>query len=118
MAKKTVKEFDIEKYARYHKWCADEIGIEQCDVLYWLVQGLISYGWTVEETERFIIYEVMKDPQSTLTVKELSKLPGIIGVSYECDLDREPGFTCAITDLPKLYYWVKKSRSKSNVEQN
>ncbi len=116
MAKKVVKKFNIEKYAKHHEWRAEEVGIEQCTLLYFLVQGLISYEWTVEETERFIIYDVMKNPQSTLTIEELSNLPGVIGVSYECDLDREPGFTCAIRDLPKLYYWVNKSRSKSDVK--
>ena len=116
MAKKAVKKFNIRKYVHHHKWCPEEVGIEQCTVLYWLVHGLIVHGWTVEETERFIIYDVMKNPQSTLTIEELSNLPGVIGVSYECDLDREPGFTCAIRDLPKLYYWVSKSRSKSNAK--
>lgn len=112
--KTSTDNFNIDDYQHHADWKLEEVGIDLCTMLYWLVDCLIVQGLTPEGTEKYIHTVVMGDPQSTIRVRSRPDKPGAVKVTYVVSLDKEPGFTCSITELPMLYGWVKKCRGNTD----
>ncbi len=106
-----------EYYARSHDWKEEEIGIDLPTLLYWLVDCLVVHKMSIRQTERYIHMYVLEDLWSTLSIVPCIGNPSVVSVTYYADLNRKPGFTCLIGELPLMKRWVDKSRRDSDVEE-
>ena len=115
--KTSTDKFDVDTYQHHDDWKLEEIGIDLCTMLYWLEHCLITCKMSPERTEDFILNHILHDPSSSIRIIPAPGKPGLIRVSYFVSLGKTPGFTCSITELPKLHAWVKQCRSKADVEE-